>query len=99
MVPFSVLYCPMPSWPLWWIRFFSSTALSALTSIAPTAWFQRMSLAYTFQPSPSWIAPPCGGVAKCSIVRPRTVTPFALDWIAVSVFDISTDRPAGLSPR
>ena len=32
--------------------FCSSTALSAFTSIAPTAWFQRMSLAITFQPRP-----------------------------------------------
>jgi hypothetical protein len=69
-----------------------------LTSIAPTAWFQRMSFADTFQPRPRTIAPPCGGVAKCSIVNPRTVTPLAVDSIAVGVDDISTDRSVGLSP-
>ena len=73
--------------------------LAAFTSIAPTAWFQRMSLAITFQPKPSTTAPPCGGVAKCSIVSPRTVTPVAPDSIAVGVLDISTACPAGLLPR
>src|SRR3954453_14751861 len=55
-------YCPTPRCPLGWIRFFSRTAPSAFTSIAPTAWFQRMLLAYTFQPGPSTSTPACGGV-------------------------------------
>src|SRR4051812_400460 len=64
------LYCPRPSWPLWWIRFLSTIVLSASTSITPTAWFQEMSFAVTFQPGPATTAPACGALAKCSTVRP-----------------------------
>jgi hypothetical protein len=77
----------------------STFVLFAFTSITPTAWFQRTSFAVTFQPGPATSAPACGALAKCSMVRPRTTTPFAPDSIAVAVFDISTSRPAGSVPR
>src|SRR5689334_21236876 len=98
MVAAAELYWPRPSWPLWWMRFFSTRVWFALTSMTPTAWFQRTSFAVTFHSGPETSAPACGAEAKCSMVSPRTTTPVAPDSIAVAVFDISTLCPVGSLP-